>query len=107
MGTVFHGGGLLQVVVRQERAAAGMHDLGQAFTANIPTVSRMSARLPDEPRQSIGSGFGERLVSQIYPLRRVMCNSGQQRRSPDRMLHQTVSKGWCSDGSGLLLGLIV
>jgi hypothetical protein len=29
-------------------------------------------------------------------LRRVMCNSGQRRRSPDRMLmHQTLSKGWC------------
>jgi hypothetical protein len=37
-----------------------------------------------------------------------MCNSGQRRRSPDRMLmHQTLSKGWCRDGSGLLLGLIV
>jgi hypothetical protein len=41
-------------------------------------------------------------------LRRLMCNSGQRRRSPDRMLmHQTLSKGWCRDGSGLLLGLIV
>src|SRR5215210_5890866 len=36
-----------------------------------------------------------------------MCNSGQRRRSPDRMLHQTLSKGWCGHGSGLLLGLIV
>src|SRR5215210_1323317 len=36
-----------------------------------------------------------------------MCNSYQRRRSPDRMLHQTLSKGWCRDGSGLLLGLIV
>src|ERR671924_279765 len=36
-----------------------------------------------------------------------MCNSDQRRRSPDRMLHQTLSKGWCRDGSGLLLGLIV
>src|SRR5215216_3726129 len=43
----------------------------------------------------------------LNPLRRVMCNSGQRRRSPDRMLHQTLSKGWCSDGSGLLLSLIV
>src|SRR5215211_3483868 len=40
-------------------------------------------------------------------LRRLMCNSGQRRRSPDRMLHQTLSKGWCGHGSGLLLGLIV
>src|SRR5215207_1282005 len=41
-------------------------------------------------------------------LRRVMCNSDQLRRSPDRMLmHQTLSKGWCRNGSGLLLGLIV
>src|SRR5215212_6834612 len=36
-----------------------------------------------------------------------MCNSGQQRRSPDRTLHQTLSKGWCRHGSGLLLSLIV
>src|SRR5687768_8552883 len=36
-----------------------------------------------------------------------MCNSSQRRRSPDRMLHQTLSKGWCRHGSGLLLGLIV
>src|SRR5215208_6927315 len=36
-----------------------------------------------------------------------MCNSSQRRRSPDRMLHQTLSKGWCGHGSGLLLGLIV
>jgi hypothetical protein len=28
-------------------------------------------------------------------LRRVMCNSGQRKRSPDRILHQTLSKGWC------------
>src|SRR5215217_8105275 len=40
-------------------------------------------------------------------LRRVMCNLGQRRRSPDLMLHQTLSTGWCRDGSGLLLGLIV
>src|SRR5215211_1017465 len=40
-------------------------------------------------------------------LRRLMCNSSQRRRSPDRMLHQTLSKGWCGHGSGLLLGLIV
>src|SRR5215218_11399589 len=36
-----------------------------------------------------------------------MRNSVQRRRSPDRMLHQTLSKGWCRHGSGLLLGLIV
>ena len=36
-----------------------------------------------------------------------MCNSGQRRRSPDFMLHQTLSKGWCRHGSGLLLGFIV
>src|SRR5215207_3795189 len=36
-----------------------------------------------------------------------MCNSDQRRRSPDCMLHQTLSKGWCRHGSGLLLGLIV
>src|SRR5215204_3240670 len=29
-----------------------------------------------------------------WTLRRLMCNSGQRRRSPDRMLHQTLSKGW-------------
>src|SRR5215212_11536254 len=40
-------------------------------------------------------------------LRRLMCNSGQQRRSPEFMLHQTLSKGWCGHGSGLLLGFIV
>src|SRR5215210_3648238 len=40
-------------------------------------------------------------------LRRLMCNSSQRRRSPDRMLHQTLSKGWCHARSGLLLGLIV
>src|SRR5215213_153454 len=40
-------------------------------------------------------------------LRRLMRNSVQRRRSPDRMLHQTLSKGWCRHGSGLLLGLIV
>src|SRR5215207_6634113 len=40
-------------------------------------------------------------------LRRLMCNSGQRRRSPDRMLHQTLSKGWCHARSRLLLGLIV
>src|SRR5215204_1733086 len=43
----------------------------------------------------------------INPLRRLMRNSVQRRRSPDRMLHQTLSKGWCRHGSGLLLGLIV
>ena len=36
-------------------------------------------------------------------LRRLMCNPGQQRRSPHLMLHQTLSKGSCRDGSGLLL----
>src|SRR5688572_12663792 len=36
-----------------------------------------------------------------------MCNSSRRRRSPDLMLYQTLSKGWCRDGSGLLLGLIV
>src|SRR5215212_3205897 len=40
-------------------------------------------------------------------LRRLMCNSEQRRRSPERMLHQALSNGWCRDGSGLLLGLIV
>src|ERR671917_1185015 len=40
-------------------------------------------------------------------LRRLMCNSSRRRRSPDLMLHQTLSKGWCRDGSGLLLGFIV
>ncbi|MDP9477663.1 MAG: hypothetical protein M3R38_18595, partial [Actinomycetota bacterium] len=40
-------------------------------------------------------------------LRRLMRNSGQRRRSPDRMLHQTLSKGWCRGGSGLLPGVIV
>src|SRR5215211_8416156 len=40
-------------------------------------------------------------------LRRLMCNSDQRRRSPHRMLHQTLSKGWCRNGSGLLLGFIV
>jgi hypothetical protein len=43
----------------------------------------------------------------LEALRRLMCNSGQRRRSPDRMLHQTLSKGWCHARSGLLLGLIV
>src|SRR5688572_1710759 len=47
------------------------------------------------------------LATRLGALRRLMCNSGQQRRSPDRMLHQTLSKGWCRHGSGLLLGLIV
>jgi hypothetical protein len=40
-------------------------------------------------------------------LRRLMCNSVQRGRSPDRILHQTLSKGWCRHGSELLLGLIV
>jgi hypothetical protein len=43
----------------------------------------------------------------VRVLRRVMCNFDQRRRSPDRMVHQTLSKGWCRHGSGLLLGLIV
>src|SRR5215207_9015377 len=42
------------------------------------------------------------------PLRRLMRNCEEQRRSQDRMLmHQTLSKGWCHAGSRLLLGLIV
>jgi hypothetical protein len=48
-----------------------------------------------------------RLRTTPEALRRLMCNSDQRRRSPDRMLHQTLSKGWCRHGSGLLLSLIV
>src|SRR5829696_716613 len=36
-----------------------------------------------------------------------MCKSSLRRRSPDLIVHQTLSKGWCRDGSGLLLGFIV
>jgi hypothetical protein len=46
-------------------------------------------------------------INKPLTLRRLMCNSSQRRRSPDRMLHQTLSKGWCRHGSGLLLSLIV
>src|SRR5215210_3428928 len=42
------------------------------------------------------------------PLRRLMRNCEERRRSQDRMLvHQTLSKGWCHARSRLLLGLIV
>jgi hypothetical protein len=74
------------------------------------------ARCPNDVRCRADDGHRERWHTTMQSelsgnqhqlLRRLMCNSGQRRRSPDRMLHQTLSKGWCGHGSGLLLGLIV
>src|SRR5215218_7504863 len=60
------------------------------------------------------ANFGEltfhvlRCISLFTPLRRLMRNCEERRRSQDRMLvHQTLSKGWCHARSRLLLGLIV
>src|SRR5215204_2190153 len=46
-------------------------------------------------------------VRRILLLKRLMCNSEIRRRSPDLMLHQTLSKGWYHARCRLLLGLIV
>jgi hypothetical protein len=74
----------------------------------------VSARLPGSVLQALHCVVEELEIPRSRgnprmqgPLRRLMCNSDQRRRSPDRMLHQTLSKGWCGHGSGLLLGLIV
>src|SRR5918998_1429028 len=59
------------------------------------------------PRTPVNRGKEKGRDCYAPALRRLMCNSSRRRRSPDLMLHQTLSKGWCRDGSGLLLGFIV
>jgi hypothetical protein len=83
-----------------------VHTLAQARTS--AAILRLDAKHNENLTHFlITSDLSVRSKDSARLLRRLMCNSSQRRRSPDRMMHQTLSKGWCRHGSGLLLGLIV
>src|SRR5215218_6381787 len=114
-------------IERAEAAKAGF----EITSENAPAVAEICVRLDGLPlaielaaarikllpprailtrlsnRLKLLTGGARDLPERQRTLRRLMRNSVQRRRSPDRMLHQTLSKGWCRHGSGLLLGLIV